>query len=145
MGLPGHDGQVATAPTNPQASDIRRRLEAVEHWEALAREVDFEPEAMASRSRVSLRQLERIFAVQFQKTPKKWIVELKCRLAQELIAQGYSTKAAAAQLNFANESHFCHEVKKTCGVPPQAFASLCPAFHASQIVSRPSPFPNHVA
>jgi len=47
---------------------------------------------------------------------------LQCRIAKDLVAHGYSTKAAAAELNFATEAHFCREFKKVFGAPPQSFA-----------------------
>jgi AraC-like DNA-binding protein len=43
-------------------------------------------------------------------------------LAKQLISQGYSSKAAAAELNFATDAHFCREFKKIFGTPPQTFA-----------------------
>src|SRR6185369_5035165 len=104
---------------------MNRRRAAVEQWETLARAADFQPATMANLCRISLRQLERIFSEQFQKTPGAWTRQLQCRLAQELIASGYSTKAAAAELKFADQSHFCHEFRKVFGASPQAFAPSC--------------------
>ena len=46
------------------------------------------------------------------------------RLALTLISQGFSNKAVAADLDFADESHFCHEFKRVYGVPPQAFGPV---------------------
>jgi AraC-like DNA-binding protein len=43
-------------------------------------------------------------------------------MAKQLIAQGYSNKAAAAELKFSSESHFCREFKKVFGTSPQTFA-----------------------
>src|SRR2546423_8679220 len=91
-------------------------------WEKLAGRAEFDPETMAALCLISLRQLERHFDSYLHQTPKKWLVELRCRLAQDLILQGYSTKAAAAQLKFASESHLCHAFKKVFGVSPQTFA-----------------------
>ena len=105
------------------------RLLQITDWETLARKADFKPGKMSDLCPISLRQLERHFAHQFHKTPKRWIVELKCQLAKELIAQGFSTKAVAADLKFASEAHFCHEFKKLYAVPPQTFA-LSPALAA---------------
>ena len=103
---------------------MNARLLCIKDWEALARRADFQPARMAGLCLVSLRQLERFFAGHFHKTPQRWILELKCRLAQELIAQGYTTKAAAAKLEFADESHFCHRFKKCCGVSPRTSALM---------------------
>ena len=70
---------------------------------------------------MSDRQLQRTFKKSFRCTPRLWLRLLQCRLAKDLIAKGYSTKAAAAELNFATEAHFCREFKKTFGASPQCF------------------------
>ena len=98
------------------------RLVRIERWEPLARAADFSPAELAGICAVSLRHLERFFGARFQKTPGNWLRELQCHLAKELILRGYSSKAAAAELKFANASHFCREFKKVHGVPPQSFA-----------------------
>jgi len=100
------------------------RLLGSSNWEKLAEHAEFDPGKMADLCLISLRQLERIFAGQFHKTPERWIVELKCRLAERLIAQGYSTKAAAAELKFASQCHFCRQFKKLRGACPQAFSPI---------------------
>jgi len=77
---------------------------------------------MASLCGISERQLQRIFRRNFDCTPSHWLRDLQCRLAKELIAQGYSNKAAAAELKFASQSHFCREFKRVFGATPQTFA-----------------------
>src|SRR6266852_2703848 len=99
------------------------RLLRIEKWETLAREADFQPAKMAALCPVSLRQLERFFALRFGKTPGEWSRELKCRQALKLITKGYSNKAVVAELKFANGSHFCHEFKRVYGASPQSFNS----------------------
>jgi AraC-like DNA-binding protein len=103
---------------------MKGRLERISDWEALARAGEFEPAKMAALCPISLRQLERFFAEHFRKTPGEWTRELQCRLAQHLIAEGYSTKAAALELKFTNEPHLCREFKKLFGVTPQTCAPL---------------------
>ena len=98
------------------------RLLHIRDWEGLARQAEFQPITIAALCQVSLRQLERFFGQYFNKTPGEWVRELRFRLAREHITQGYSTKAVAAELKFASESHFCHEFKKAHGVSPQSFA-----------------------
>jgi AraC-like DNA-binding protein len=98
------------------------RLSNIDEWEQLARQADFQPVRMAALCGISRRQLERFFQEQFQTTPGRWLRVLQCRLAKELVSQGYSTKAAAAELKFASESHFCREFKKMFGASPQTFA-----------------------
>ena len=97
-------------------------LLTIEQWEQVAREADFNSAKMASLCSISERQLQRLFRQHLHCTPSHWLRELQCRLAKDLIAQGYSNKAAANELKFANESHFCREFKKIFGTSPQSFA-----------------------
>lgn len=91
-------------------------------WEQVARQAEFRPAKMATLCSMSERHLQRIFKKHLQRTPSQWLRELQCRLAKHLISQGYSSKAAAAELNFATDAHFCREFKKVFGTPPQTFA-----------------------
>jgi AraC-like DNA-binding protein len=91
-------------------------------WERLAREADFKTTRMAALCSISERQLERIFKRKLNCTPSQWLRELQCRLAKDLVAQGYTSKAAAAELKFATDAHFCREFKKVFGTSPQTFA-----------------------
>ena len=91
-------------------------------WEQVARQAEFRPAKMATLCSMSERHLQRIFKKHLQRTPSQWLRELQCRLAKQLISQGYSSKAAAAELNFATDAHFCREFKKVFGTPPQTFA-----------------------
>ena len=97
------------------------RLLRIERWEILAGQADFQPAKMAALCSISLRQLERFFALRFGQTPGEWSRELKCRQALKRITEGYSNKAVVAELKFASESHFCHEFKRVYGASPQSF------------------------
>src|SRR5713101_542611 len=97
------------------------RLLRIEKWEALARQADFQPVKMAALCSVSLRQLERFFALRFGQTPGEWSRELKCRQALKLITEGYSNKAVAAELKFGDDSHLCHQFQRIYGASPQSF------------------------
>ena len=99
-----------------------RHLSSFESWEKVARKAKFHPVAMAGVCTNSLRQLERFFVEHFNVSPKTWTRELRCQLARELIAQGWTSKAVAAELHFANDSHLCGEFKRLYGVPPRTFA-----------------------
>src|SRR6516162_2870522 len=106
-----------------QKSGTRSQITVgAQDWERVAREAEFKPSRMASLCAVSDRQLQRIFRRHLHCTPSHWLRELQCRLAKDLITQGYSSKAAAAELKFATEAHFCREFKKVFGVSPQNFA-----------------------
>src|SRR5215469_15109863 len=97
-------------------------LVRTQDWEQVARQAEFKPAKMATLCAMSERHLQRIFKKHLQRTPSQWLRELQCRLAKQLISQGYSSKAAAAELNFATDAHFCREFKKVFGVSPQNFA-----------------------
>ena len=93
------------------------------HWQSLARQAQFSPSKLAAICGFSERHLQRFFKKQFGCPPSKWLRDLQCRLAQELISKGYSNKTVAAELGFVRDTHFCREFKKHFGVSPQAFAS----------------------
>ena len=65
---------------------MNARLRRIHDWERLARAAEFEPGKMATLCPISLRQLERFFAVHFAQTPGEWVRQFRCRLAQQLIA-----------------------------------------------------------
>ena len=93
-----------------------------EDWEEVAKQAKFKPSRMATLCAISERHLQRIFKRHLRQTPSQWLRELQCRLAKKLISQGYSSKAAAAEMNFATDAHFCREFKKVFGLSPQSFA-----------------------
>jgi len=94
-------------------------------WETVARKAHFRPSIMAALCAISLRQLERLFLDHFKEAPCPWARELRCRLAQERLANGFSTKAAAKELHFGSAAHLCHEFKRLYGIAPQTFARSC--------------------
>lgn len=98
---------------------MSQQLSKVKSWELLAQQAHFRPVVMATLCSVSLRQLERFFAQTFQMTPKHWTRELRCSLARQLLAEGWSNKAVAIELAFSNPSHLCHEFKKLYGLQPR--------------------------
>jgi transcriptional regulator GlxA family with amidase domain len=98
------------------------RLFRVQDWEAMARLAKFRPCGMAALCSISLRQLERHFVCHLRNRPGNWCRELRLRLAQKLISQGWSDKAVAAELGFADSAHLCRDFKKRCGMTPQDYA-----------------------
>jgi AraC-like DNA-binding protein len=94
----------------------------IQDWERLAKEANFQPQVMAAMCPISLRQLERFFKKDLQKTPSQWVRDLRCRLAFKLISTGWSSKAVAAELHYWDESHFCREFKRVYRASPQTFA-----------------------
>jgi transcriptional regulator GlxA family with amidase domain len=104
--------------------EMSSRLDRIQDLEVLAEHARFDPATMAGLCPISLRQLERFIKSHFGKSPRYWLMQLRCRRARELLAKGYSNKAIVADLHFTSESHFCHCFKKLYGSPPQTFAPL---------------------
>jgi len=103
---------------------MSRHLSRIKSWEDLAREAKFQPCAMAALCSISLRQLERFFLTNFHRTPKTWTRELRCNLARNLLAEGWTNKAVTRELSFSNDSHLCHEIRRHYGLPPRGFAPI---------------------
>ncbi len=101
---------------------MQSQLIQIEDWESLARQAHFRPTEMAALCPTSLRHLERFFGMRFHQTPGEWTRELRCRLARQLIAAGWSNKAVVNELGFVDHAHLCHEFKRIYGVPPREFA-----------------------
>src|SRR5579862_6517727 len=97
-----------------KSSNLRR-------WINLALRAQFRPSSMAKLCSLSLRQMERLFAQHFNKTPSRWLRECRCRLAKQLISQGYSSRAVIAKLHFVDHAHLCHEFRKIYAMTPKAF------------------------
>ena len=91
-------------------------------WEKLAHSAEYNLARMVALSGMSHRHMQRLFKRYFHCTPTRWLRELRCREAQGLILQGYSSKCAASELKYATNAHFCREFKKVFGVSPQHFA-----------------------
>jgi AraC-like DNA-binding protein len=111
---------VLPARTNPPST--AQGPGSTSDWERLAKEAGYNSSRMASLRGVSERHSQRLFKKHLGCSPTRWLRTLQCRLAKDLISQGYSSKAAAAELKFANDAHFCREFKKIFGVSPQKFA-----------------------
>jgi transcriptional regulator GlxA family with amidase domain len=104
---------------------LRKEYRRIENWEELAERAQFRPSVMADICLISLRQLERFFMQKYNKSPVKWVRELRCRLAREHISKGFANKQVVDLCHFGNESHLCHEFQRVYGASPQSFAQLC--------------------
>jgi len=102
--------------------NVEGRLLTIKEWEEVARKADYSPGKMAVLCSMSERQMQRLFQQHVKCTPSRWLRQLQCRLAKQLISQGYSNKAVAAELKFSSQSHFCREFKKVFGTSPKNFA-----------------------
>jgi AraC-like DNA-binding protein len=101
---------------------VEGKVLTIIEWEEVARKADYNPGKMAVLCSISERQMQRLFQQHVKCTPGRWLRQLQCRLAKQLISQGYSNKAIAAELKFSSQSHFCREFKKVFGTSPKNFA-----------------------
>src|SRR5437868_6707021 len=98
-----------------QTTVLKPYLFSIEQWELLAAEADFQPYRIAAACGFTTRQLQRIFQRKFGMTPRHWLRLFQCRLATDLVREGYSNKQIVQELKFASSSHFCREFKKVYG------------------------------
>jgi len=96
----------------------------IQDWETLAGQARFQPSTMAALCPISLRHLRRFFKEAFDRTPSEWLRDVRCKRAMRLVSEGWSTKAIAVELHYADESSFCHEFKRVYGFPPQTYAPM---------------------
>jgi len=100
------------------------QLSRISDWENLAREAKFHPVDMAALCPSSLRQMQRFFAARFGMSPCEWARQSRCRLARQLISEGWSSKAVIFELGFTDGSHLGREFRRFYGARPQAFAPI---------------------
>ena|SRR5262249_50613276 len=92
-----------------------------EYLKSLASEASFEPGRLAKIAEISLRQLERYFAMDFSATPKVWLRKQRMELACKLLSEAHSVKDTAYVLCYRYPSHFCREFKRYYGMTPSQF------------------------
>lgn len=90
-------------------------------WGRLAVEAQYDSNKLASLRNVTVRQLQRIFRHEFDRTPRDWLNEQRILAAQESLLAGDPIKKVAFDLGFKQISHFCRKFKVTSGVTPNQF------------------------
>lgn len=112
----------SSSPATDDLVNVNSPCLTTAQWERLAHLAGYNLARMVEMSGFSQRHLQRLFKKYLRCTPTKWLRELRCRQARRLISQGYSSKAAAVELKYATDAHFCREFKRVFGVSPQHFA-----------------------
>src|ERR1051326_2943333 len=95
------------------------RLLKTASWEQLAAKANFRPKRLAELCGISMRTLQRECEKTYAKTPTELIRDLRCRLALDLVSQGYTNKEISTMLKFASPTHFCHEFRKVYSRSPR--------------------------
>lgn len=96
------------------------RLDRIQNWPELAREGNWSVAALAKRTGLSVRMLERYFSENMRKSPKSWLAEQRQKRAMGLLHDGCSVKEAASQLGYTYPQNFSREFKAYWGFSPSA-------------------------
>jgi AraC-like DNA-binding protein len=88
------------------------------NWPGLAREAKYQRRKLAECCGVSAGHLNHYFMAHFQRTPQRWLNEVRIREAHRLLCEGTSVKMAAYTLGFKQVSHFSRVFKEYYGFCP---------------------------
>ena len=109
-------------------SHVNTKLNHIQNWPELAREVKWSALALAKKCGVSVRTLHRHFLQHMGKNTKTWLAEQRQHNALELLCDGSSIKETAACLGYKQQTNFTRQYKCQTGVCP----SLQPSANHSQ-------------
>ena len=98
--------------------ELRRRI-----FGELAPRAGYRAGNLASLCKVSLRQLERYFRSDFDRSPGQWLRERRIHTACHLLDHARSVKEVAYSLGFGSVSHFSTQFKHATGLCPSNYAS----------------------
>ena len=101
-----------------QGGNALTRLPLIDDWVGEARKARYSSKKLADLCGVSASHLRRFFILHFFRPPQEWINELRLWDAAKLLSEGYSVKEVAAQLHFADASHFAHCFTRYHGLAP---------------------------
>lgn len=101
---------------------MNTRLNRIPSWLDVGQEANWSVIALAKKSGVSVRTLERYFCEKLGRPPKIWLVEERQRQAIKLVIQGLSIKQIATRLGYRYAHHFSRDFK--------AFWGFCPSTKA---------------
>jgi transcriptional regulator GlxA family with amidase domain len=99
-----------------------------EQWKELAKVANFKVKVLAGLRKLSVRQLQRTFRKQFDRTPQAWLKQQRLAAAKQMLLSGEPVKRVALELGFKQPSHFCKQFKLVNGLKPSQFVS---GFHRS--------------
>jgi transcriptional regulator GlxA family with amidase domain len=95
-----------------------------EQWRVLGGASRYDANELARRLCISTRQLQRVFRLQFDRSPQDWLNEQRILRARELLLSGsHSVKEVALDLGFKQVSHFCRQFKLRNHLTPSEFAT----------------------
>lgn len=101
---------------------MARKAMTGQEWEALAATAHYSARELAKLCQVSIRQMERDFRRELDRTPQNWLNEQRIRAAQKALLLGEQVKKVAYDLGFKQPSHFCRQFKSLHRLTPSEFA-----------------------
>jgi AraC-like DNA-binding protein len=99
------------------------RMITVQDWEALAGAAHYDAKELARLCHLSVRQLERDFRRDLERTPQDWLNEQRIKAAQPMLLAGELVKYVALELGFKQVSHFCRQFKSLHNLTPSQFTA----------------------
>jgi AraC-like DNA-binding protein len=93
----------------------------IENLEKMAAAACYDGKELAKMSKISVRQLQRIFRRQYGLSPQAWLDEQRLKISQKLLLSGRSVKMVALELRFKQVSHFCRRFKTYHHLTPSQF------------------------
>jgi transcriptional regulator GlxA family with amidase domain len=100
---------------------MHSRLDYVQDWERRARVSRYSATKMARGLGVTLRFLETFFRERFGVTPHQWMVRVRMRRAEGLLAKGTAIRIVSVKAGYKQVSHFSREFKRYFGMPPRQY------------------------
>ena len=97
-------------------------------WSELAREAQYQPQAVAQLCCVSYRTVQRHFRKHYKSTFTDWLSQLRMQEARNKILAGAQVKQVCFDLGYKQPSHFTRVFKKHYGFPP-SFLSVSQQRH----------------
>ena len=106
----------------------KNELERSERWVRLSSLSSYDAHKLAKISGVTVRQLERYFNHDFNRSSQDWLNEQRMIAARYIMLEAESVKSVAIQLGFKRASHFSREFKRCYGVCPSKYKSITDSF-----------------
>ena len=95
-----------------------------QQWFLLSNLSGYNAIRLAKLTGITVRQLERYFQKDFNRSPQDWLNEQRIIAARYLLLNAKSVKSIAIQLGYKQPSHFSHEFKRYYGVSPSKYLEV---------------------
>ncbi len=99
-----------------------RRL-PIKELTRLAHKVGYKPGKLAKLLALPLRALQRKFKQELHASPGRYLRLVRCREVKRLVSRGMRTKEISKRLDYTDEAHLCHDLKKNLGVTARSLRS----------------------